>query len=182
MREVSFGQDGDFSISGMKNRINADLANAYGNLAQRVLSFIYKQCEGVIHTSGALEPQDTAILNGLETALIEVRSAIDHQALHKMCDAIWHCIYDANAYVDAEKPWSLRKENPERMQVVLYVLCNVIKRLALLTFPILPQASETMLRLLGESNFNFENFSDLIPDKRTIQEPHPVFPRIVDEV
>jgi methionyl-tRNA synthetase len=182
LREVSFGQDGDFSVSGMKNRINADLANAYGNLAQRVLSFIYKQCDGLIHASEAMEPQDTALLNGLERALTDVRSAIDHQALHKMCDAIWQCIYDANAYVDAEKPWSLRKENPERMHVVLYVLCNVIKRLALLTFPILPQASETMLKLLGESDFNFENFSDLIPDQRRIQEPSPVFPRIVDEV
>ena len=181
MREVSFGQDGDFSISGMKNRINADLANAYGNLAQRVLSFIYKQCDGIIHASADLEPQDKVILNGLETALTEVRTAIDHQALHKMCDSIWQCIYDANAYVDAEKPWSLRKENPERMKVVLYVLCNVIKRLALLTFPILPQASETMLRLLRESDFDLENFSALIPDQRIIQEPHPVFPRIVDE-
>jgi methionyl-tRNA synthetase len=181
LREVSFGQDGDFSVSGMKNRINADLANAYGNLAQRVLSFIYKQCEGVIPVSEALEPQDIAMLTGLESALTEVRSAVDQQALHKVCDAIWQCIYDANAYVDAEKPWSLRKENPDRMNTVLYVLCNVIKRLALLTFPILPTASERILRLLGETEFSYETFAALISDQRKINEPQPVFPRLVDE-
>lgn len=181
LKEVSFGQDGDFSVLGMKNRINSDLANAYGNLVQRVLSFIYKQCDGVIHASNTLEPQDIAILKGLETALCDVRNATDQQALHKVCDAIWQCIYDANAYVDAEKPWSLRKDNPVRMKTVLYVLCNVIKRLALLTFPILPTASEVILSILGETEFSYESFSALISDQRTISEPQPVFPRIVDE-
>ena len=182
LREVSFGHDGDFSVSGMKNRINADLANAYGNLVQRVLSFIFKQCEGVIHASSDLQPQDIQLLKDLEQALVEVRSAIEVQALHRVCDEIWKCIYDANAYVDTEKPWSLRKDNPKRMQVVLYVLCNVIKRLALLTFPILPKASELILRQLGESGFDYDGFAALIPDQRHIAEPSPVFPRIVDEV
>lgn len=182
LREVSFGQDGDFAITAMRNRINSDLANAYGNLVQRVLSFIYKQCDGTIHASKVQEPQDKAILQGLETALTEIRKAIDHQMLHKVCDAIWQCIYEANAYVDSEKPWSLRKENPERMKIVLYILCNVIKRLALLTFPILPKASETILRLLGETEFDFTNFDVLLPDQRSINEPFPVFPRIEEVV
>jgi methionyl-tRNA synthetase len=181
LREVSFGQDGDFSVLGMKNRINADLANAYGNLAQRVLSFIFKQCDGIIHATEVLEPQDKAMLKNLDSALTDVRAAIDQQALHKVCDVVWQCVYDANAYVDAEKPWSLRKENPERMNAVLYVLCNVIKRLALLTFPILPTASETILNLLGVSTFTYDVFDKLIPDQQKISEPQPVFPRIVDE-
>ena len=180
LREVSFGQDGDFSMPAMRNRINADLANAYGNLVQRVLSFIYKHCDGHVTADHPLDTVDTEVLNSLEKALIEVREAIDHQALHKVCDVIWQCIYAANAYVDAEKPWSLRKENPERMQAVLYVLCNVIKRLALLTFPILPQASEMILTMLGESQFDFAEFSRLLSD-RTIPEPSPVFPRIIEE-
>jgi methionyl-tRNA synthetase len=181
LREVSFGQDGDFSVSGMKNRINSDLANAYGNLAQRVLSFIFKQCDGIILATEALEPKDKTMLKNLDSALTDVRTAIDQQALHKVCDTIWQCIYEANAYVDAEKPWSLRKENPERMNAVLYVLCNVIKRLALLTFPILPTASEAILNLLGESTFTYDVFDVLISDQRKIKEPQPVFPRIVDE-
>lgn len=182
LREVSFGNDGDFSISGMRNRINADLANAYGNLVQRVLSFIYKQCDGVIYASDQLAPQDKLILSNLENALKDVREAIEHQALHKVCDAIWQCIYDANAYVDAEKPWSLRKENPERMKDVLYVLCNVIKRLALLTFPILPSASKTILLQLSVTKFVYENFTEMMPEKHSIEEPYPVFPRIAEEV
>lgn len=182
LREVSFGNDGDFSISGMRNRINADLANAYGNLVQRVLSFIYKQCDGVIYASDQLAPQDKLILSNLENALKDVRDAIEHQALHKVCDAIWQCIYDANAYVDAEKPWSLRKENPERMKEVLYVLCNVIKRLALLTFPILPSASKTILLQLGVTKFVYENFTEMMPEKHSIEEPYPVFPRVAEEV
>ncbi|MCP5322991.1 MAG: methionine--tRNA ligase [Candidatus Paracaedibacteraceae bacterium] len=182
LREVSFGNDGDFSILGMRNRINADLANAYGNLVQRVLSFIYKQCDGIIYAADQLEPQDKLILSNLEDALKDVREAIEHQALHKVCDAIWQCIYDANAYVDAEKPWSLRKENPERMKEVLYVLCNVIKRLALLTFPILPSASKTILLQLGVTKFVYENFTEMMPEKHSIEEPYPVFPRIAEEV
>jgi methionyl-tRNA synthetase len=146
------------------------------------LSFIYKQCDGIIHASNDLQPQDIALLKSLDQALIEVRSAIDVQALHRVCDEIWKCIYDANAYVDTEKPWSLRKDNPQRMQGVLYVLCNVIKRLALLTFPILPKASEMILRQLGETVFKYDHFDALISDQRTIGEPSPVFPRIVEDV
>jgi methionyl-tRNA synthetase len=178
LREVSFGQDGDFSVASMQNRINADLANAYGNLVQRVLSFIFKQCGGRIQSSEAFETQDTIMLEKLSSTLIEVRTFIDQQALHKVCDSIWQCIYDANAYIDNEKPWSLRTNNSERMSMVLYVLSNVIKRLALLTFPILPAASEAILRLLGETQFTFEDFDILLPNLRQIQEPNPIFPRI----
>lgn len=182
LREVSFGNDGDFSIVSMRNRINADLANAYGNLVQRVLSFIYKQCDGVLHVPTQLQSQDKAILTGLENCLLDMRNAVEHQALHKVCDVIWQCIYDANAYVDSEKPWSLRKENPERMQTVLYVLCNVIKRLALLTFPILPKASASILNFLGESEFSYQSFDVMLPDGIRIKEPHPLFPRIIEDV
>lgn len=181
LREVSFGQDGDFSISAMKNRINADLANSYGNLVQRVLSFIYKQCDGVIMASEDLTSEDNILLDSLDAALTSVRTFIDEQALHKVCDVIWQCIYDANAYIDTQKPWSLRKENVARMQVVLFVLTNVIKRLALLTFPILPKASEAILTTLGETQFSYTGFTDLLPDRRKINEPTPVFPRIVEE-
>jgi methionyl-tRNA synthetase len=182
LREVSFGQDGDFSVASMRTRINADLANSYGNLVQRVLSFVYKQCNGEIRITSALSIKDQAVLQELEEALKEVRRAIDQQALHRVCDAIWLCIYNANAYVDSEKPWSLRKESPERMQTVLYVLCNVIRRLALLTFPILPMASEMILRFLGETQFDFQAFETLLPTPHTIREPHPIFPRITEEV
>lgn len=178
LREVSFGQDGDFSITGMRSRINADLANAYGNLVQRVLSFVYKQCDGVITASDTLEHQDKLLLDGLEKALTEVRTAIDQQALHRVCESIWQCVYDANAYVDAEKPWSLRKENPERMTTVLYVLVNAIRKLALLTYPILPTSSAKILEILGEKDIQFNAFSNWIPSGLRIQEPQPIFPRI----
>lgn len=181
LREVSFGQDGDFSVNAMQNRINADLANAYGNLVQRVLSFVYKQCDGVLYAAKTLTPEDEALLNSTESALSRVREHIDEQALHKVCDAIWQCIYDANAYVDSQKPWALRKENVERMQDVLFVLANVIKRLALLTFPIMPKASEAILTTLGVSDFTYNTFAELLPNNHKIALPSPVFPRVETE-
>lgn len=181
LREVSFGQDGDFSIDAVKMRMNADLSNAYGNLAQRVLSFIQKQCDGQLDVQAELLAQDNAMLSEVNGALSQVRTHMDEQALHKVCDVIWGCIYSANAYVDAEKPWSLRKTDPARMQVVLYVLCNVIRKLALLTFPIMPKASEKMLSFLGEETHTYENYDTLLSKQLKINAPEPVFPRITEE-
>ncbi len=181
LREVSFGQDGDFSISSIQTRMNSDLSNAYGNLVQRVLSFIHKQCDGRLEVQSELLEQDHKILANLEVALELVRAAVNEQALHKVCDVIWKCVYEANAYVDVEKPWAMRKEDPVRMQTVLYVLCNIIRKLALLTFPIMPKASAKVLAFLNEEDMTYANYSKELPKQFNIAKPEPIFPRIIEE-
>jgi methionyl-tRNA synthetase len=180
LREVSFGQDGDFSITSLHNRINADLANAYGNLVQRVFSFVVKHCDGVLSKPSNFLSQDQKLLDSIEVCLSEVRTEIDHQALHKVCDSIWARIYEANSYVDAEKPWSLRESNPDRMRTILYVLCEVIRKLALLTMPILPTSSEKILEFLGLKDDSFQGFSEESTCIK-VQNPYPLFAKVVNE-
>ena len=145
LREVPFGNDGDFSRAAVINRINADLANDYGNLCQRVLSMIAKNCQGTV-PSPVEESADDAALNREAEALIgKVREHMEKQELHKALEAIFDVVGAANRYVDAQAPWALRKTDPERMGAVLYNLAETIRRLALLTQAFMPAASEKIL-------------------------------------
>src|SRR5262245_54386324 len=106
LREVMFGQDGNYSQEAIVNRINADLANNLGNLAQRSLSMIFKNCDGKIPTPGPLSEADTAILSAADALYAEAREAMNKQAVTKYLDAIWAVIADANRYFAAEEPWA----------------------------------------------------------------------------
>lgn len=179
MKEVSFGQDGDFSLPAIQARINADLANAYGNLVQRVFAFIVKQCGGVLEKPDSILPQDEALLKRMSTLLDEIKPEIDQQALHKVCDHIWARVYEANAYVDAEKPWSLKESDPARMRAILYTLSNVIKQLALLTAPLLPNTSVAIFKFLGLDMPTTFDSHDTLLERITIDSPTPLFMKIV---
>ena len=129
LREVPFGNDGDFSHSAMVNRMNGELANDYGNLAQRVLSMVAKNCGGTVPTPGEFTDDDKALLDPAAALLGQVRDALDRQAFHEALEAIWTVIRAANAYVDHQAPWKLRKEDPARMATVLYVLADTSAKL-----------------------------------------------------
>src|SRR5262249_37455067 len=104
LREVPFGQDGDFSQAAVVRRINKDLANGLGNLAQRVLSFIQKNAGAAVPKPGSYTDQDSKLLDGAAGLLAAMRGALAEQAFHKALDALWQIIGDANRYVDAEAP------------------------------------------------------------------------------
>lgn len=110
LRDLSFGQDGDFSKTAFINRLNTDLANAYGNLCQRVFSFIYKNADAVIPTPAEFTSEDKALMAMPKSVLGNLRNAIDHFHLHRYGEAIWQIIGEGNRYVDAQKPWSLKKK------------------------------------------------------------------------
>ena len=181
LREVPFGNDGDFSHRAMVNRMNGELANDYGNLAQRVLSMIAKNGGGKVPAPGALTGADEGLLAEAHELIVQVRESMDVQAFHTVLEAIWGVVRAANGYVDQEAPWKLAKEDIERMGTVLYVLAETIRHLALLTQPFMPDASARILDQLAVPE-DARTFGHLGPDhalKADTQLPAPegVFPR-----
>lgn len=184
LREIPFGQDGDFSRAALEQRINSDLANDFGNLAQRVLSFVYKNAEAKVPTPTSLEAQDKALLIEAQELLPRLRENFEKQELHRMIEAIWELVGAANRYVDAEQPWALKKTNPERMATVLYVLLEILRHLAFYIFPVMPQTSMKLLHLLGISTppLCFKDLQETsLPSGGSLPQPEGLFPRIEKE-
>jgi methionyl-tRNA synthetase len=183
LREVPFGADGYISHETMTGRINGDLANDFGNLAQRVLSMVAKNCAGQVPEPGALTEADRALIDKTGALLPQLRQAYEVQAFHKALEATWAVIADANRYVDEQAPWVLRKSDPPRMATVLYVLCDVIRRLAILTQPVMPEAMARMLVQLGvaEDVRSFAALDSPLVPGTALPKPQGVFPRYVEE-
>ncbi|MBL0941823.1 MAG: methionine--tRNA ligase [Alphaproteobacteria bacterium] len=183
MREIPFGGDGDFSEAALIKRTNADLANDFGNLCQRVLSFVYRNAGAKIPQPGPLTSPDQALLDQAHTLVEIVRKYAEVQALSKMCETIWVLVGEANRYIDSEQPWSLRKTDSTRMETVLYVLMNVIRHLAVVASPIIPKAASQILNFLSvpEDQRDFHALKNWELTPRTVlPEPQGVFPRIVE--
>ena len=181
MRELPFGNDGNFSHTAMVNRINSDLANDFGNLAQRVLSMINKYCDGLVPTPGMLKVDDSALLVSARELLDKMRGHIEVQAIHLALSDLWDLIGQANRYVDLQAPWALQKTDPERMTTVLYVLAEVIRHLAILAQPVVPNGAGKMLDQL-EIPQNQRHFSQLgevsmLVPGTPLPTPRGIFPR-----
>jgi methionyl-tRNA synthetase len=184
LREIVFGQDGSYSKDAIVNRINADLANNLGNLAQRSLSMINKNCEGRVPQPGVFSPADEAMLAAADGLYAQARAAMDKQAITRYLDAVWAVLGEANRYFDAEAPWSLKKTDPARMATVLYVTAEVVRQVAILIQPVLPQAGAKLLEQLAQGK-DGRSFAALGAGGRlvagtTLPAPAGVFPRYVD--
>ncbi|HFC05109.1 MAG TPA: methionine--tRNA ligase, partial [Rhizobiales bacterium] len=181
LREVPFGKDGNYSVKAIINRVNADLANDIGNLAQRSLSMIAKNCNGKVPDCGELTDDDKAILNDAKALLETVRAHHDKQAIHRALEAIWRVIGDANKYFAGQEPWALKKSDPERMETVLYVTAELIRQFAILTQPYIPAGAGQMLDLLAVAK-DKRKFTDLatpLASSEELPKPSGVFPRYV---
>ena len=184
LREVPFGNDGDFSHKQMINRINADLANSFGNLAQRTLSMIVKNCDGQVPQPGAFSADDESLLAQSEALLDKLRDRFSKQVFHDALEDIWVVVRAANGYVDTQAPWTLRKTDPARMATVLYVLAETVRRLSLLLQAITPDAAAKLLDQLAvpSSQRGFAYFGKDYALKPGLSLPAPagVFPRYVE--
>ncbi|MDZ4735139.1 MAG: methionine--tRNA ligase [Rhodospirillaceae bacterium] len=185
LREMPFGNDGDFSHQAMVSRMNGDLANDLGNLAQRVLSMLQRYLDGTMPAlpADALTTADRKLLDAAGAILLEtVRGHMQTQMFHKALDAIWQIVGDANRYVDEQAPWSLKKTDEARMAIVLGVLVNVIRRLALLVQPFVPQSAAKLLDqvVVPETVRNFAQFEMLVEARTQLPKPEGVFPRFVE--
>jgi methionyl-tRNA synthetase len=184
LREVPFGQDGNYSREGIMQRINADLANDLGNLAQRSLSMIAKSCGGSVPKPGKFTQADETILAAADSLLPRVEAAIDEFAIHRALEIVWALIADANRYFAAEEPWAHKKTNPERMATILYVTAEVTRQIGILVQPVMPESAGKLLDQLGAPE-NARDFSSLGPNGRLkpgteLPPAQPVFPRHVE--
>ena len=167
LREVSFGQDGSYSADAIVNRANAELANSFGNLAQRTLSMIVKNLGGVIPAAGEAA-EDLQLLDLVRKATIEeLPQAFDRFAFSVGIEAWLRAVFACNAYVDTQAPWALRKTDPDRMAAVLGTLVAAVRELALAIEPIIPESARKLLSLIeaGEGG-------------APIPQPTPLFPRL----
>ncbi|MGH6662584.1 MAG: methionine--tRNA ligase [Rhodospirillales bacterium] len=181
LREVPFGNDGDFSHAAIVNRMNGELANDYGNLAQRVLSMIARNCSGKVPAPGPFDAADERLLEAACGLLGRVREAIDGQAFHEALEALWMVVRAANVYVDTQAPWKLAKEDPKRMATVLYTLAETIRHLAILTQPFMPASSARILDQLavpaGARSFAALGPGGALKPGTPLPKPEGVFPR-----
>lgn len=185
LREVPFGQDGNYSHEAIVNRINADLANDLGNLAQRSLSMVAKAFGGVLPKPGALSASDNAILSAADGMLEAAREHMKTLQLHQVLNAVWSVVADANRYFAAEAPWAVAKTDPQRQGTILYVTAEVLRRVAILAQPFVPSSAAQMLELLaipaGERAFDSLDAERRITAGRLLPPPRPVFPRFVEK-
>ncbi|MBR1136220.1 MULTISPECIES: methionine--tRNA ligase [Bradyrhizobium] len=184
LREVPFGQDGNYNHEAIVARINADLANDLGNLAQRSLSMIAKQLGGQLPEPGEFSANDRAILAEADAMIGAARKAMATQQIHQWLNAVWSVVAEANRYFAGEAPWALAKTDPKRQHTVLYVTAEVIRQVAILTQPVMPTASAKLLDSLGipEDERNFARLGGEIRIAAGTQLPAPqaVFPRYIE--
>ncbi len=186
LREVSFGQDGNYSEEAIGRRINADLANGIGNLASRSLSMIFKNCDGVVPVCGPLIDEDKAMLAAVDSVLEEARDEMGRFMIHKALGAIIGIVSEADRYFDSQAPWALKKTDPERMATVLYVTAEVVRQIGILLQPFTPQAAARLLDLvaapLDSRSFKSLGSTGRLAAGTAIAQPSPVFPRYVAPV
>jgi len=184
LREVPFGQDGNYSHEAIVNRTNADLANDLGNLAQRSLSMIAKQFGGVLPQPAALSAADQGILAAADRMIEKARDAMATQQLHQVLNAVWAVVAEANRYFAGEAPWALAKTDPARQATVLYVTAEVLRQIAILAQPFVPRSAEKLLDLLAvpadERSFVFLGGKHRIAAGAKLPAPAPVFPRYIE--
>jgi methionyl-tRNA synthetase len=182
LREVPFGQDGNYSHEAIINRINADLANDLGNLAQRSLTMVARQFGGALPKPGSFSAADETILAAADAMLAKAREFMTTQQLHQVLNTVWAAVADANRYFAGEAPWALAKTDPARQATVLYVTAEVLRQVAILCQPFMPESAGKLLDLLAipADRRSFADFSTRIAAGATLPAPSPVFPRYIE--
>jgi methionyl-tRNA synthetase len=162
--------------------MNGDLANDLGNLAQRVLSMIAKNCGGILPVPGTFTPADQALLDAAGALHGRVSAEIDRQAFHAALEAVWQVVGAANRYVDEQAPWALRKTDQARMGTVLYVVAEIVRRIAILIQPFMPESGAKLLDQLAvpPDRRSFASLDQALAGGSALPAPSGVFPRFVE--
>jgi methionyl-tRNA synthetase len=185
LAEVTFGNDGSYSPEAIVLKSNSDLANSFGNLAQRTLSFIAKNLEGRL-PSGAQAAPDTELSEFVGTSCgVEIPRALNDLAPSVAIETWMRAVFACNAYIDAQAPWALRKTDPARMEAVLATLYVAIGQLAIAIWPIIPASADALLDQMGVpanarsyDGLASDWYADLAASGFTLSPPKPLFPRL----
>ena len=184
LREVPFGQDGNYSHEAIVNRINADLANDLGNLAQRSLSMIAKNLNGVMPAFAQPEASDRELLEQAYGLVDKARAAMNDLALHTLLAETWKVVADANRYFASEEPWIKRKTDQARFEAILAVTAEVLRVIAIIAQPTIPESAGRLLDILGVPAdlrmFSHTNAGYRVDAGTILPPPQPIFPRYVE--
>ena len=175
-----FGNDGDFSRDAIAQRINADLSNNFGNLIQRICLFINKNCNSTISNSSDYNEEDSKLLKFSINKFDKYCQYMTEQNIDKSLKEVFELLTETNIYVDKQAPWTLKKTNLERMNTVLFISLEIIRRSSLLLFPIMPQSCRKVLSMLNvdKKDITLKNYQIIQFKTYKINESHPIFPRI----
>ena len=186
LREVAFGQDGSWSPEAIVTRANAELANSFGNLAQRSLSMIFKNMDGIIKADCEESEADTALFAAVAEGVAGLRKGFTDLAFSDGLEAWMRAVFACNQYVDEQAPWTLRKTDPARMEAVLMTLFRVVRDLAIAVRPVVPTAIDNLLNQMGVASdargydalIDAEWFTTLATGGFKVEKPEGVFPRL----
>ncbi len=183
LREVPFGNDGVFTHKALISRLNTELANDLGNLAQRTLSLIARNCDGRLPGRGEMGVEDSELLAAADRIIPALRERMDRQALHEALEEVWKVIRAGNAYIDRQAPWALRKTDPRRMAAVLRVLADALRVVATVLQPFMPGSMGNMLDQLGVGPDlrTVATLRQAVPAGTVLPAPQGVFPRFVED-
>ncbi len=185
VKEVSLGNDGSISLENLKNCINNDLANNYGNLCQRVFSFIKKNCDNKIPINSKLNKSDKRLLDNLKNSVPELISLMNNQELNEYIKKVVSFSFDANKYFNDSEPWAVKKKDPERMNAILFTIVEQIKNISILLNPIIPNATNKVLNMINipVENIRIDKIKDenILNNKKELGNLEILFTKIEDD-
>jgi len=183
MKEVSHGSDGNISLKNMENCINSDLANNFGNLCQRVFSFIKTNCSNKVKKSKNVTNSDKQLLEKTKNLTKDLRSYMDNQNLNNYIKSVIDISFLTNKYINDEEPWKLKNSNVERMNNVLFIALEQIAKISILLSPIIPIATSKVLDALkiqhNLRNFSFFNNENIFSDEINIDNLDKLFKKFI---
>ena len=180
-REVPFGNDGDFSKKAISKRVNADLSNNLGNLVQRSCTFAKKNNNSeIVNNFRNINKEDKYLIDFSIKTLENYQIFMNNQEIDKSLKCIFDLLTETNIYFDKQAPWNLKKDNSERMNIVISITIEMIRRSSILLYPVIPSSIESIFSLinLDKNKNNIKNYSLLPSKKLHINDPKPIFPRI----
>jgi methionyl-tRNA synthetase len=176
--EMMLGNDGDFSKLSFNKKIN-ELADDVGNLLQRVLTLINKNCEGCVPKKGTLHSEDEELLRQAKEAKSLIRNQLEELNIKGICDITIEIARSANRYTNKQEPWKLAKSDRQRMETVLYVLFDVLRIVGIYLEPVIPSSSEKLFKQLGVSDdlTSLDSVDADLPSSIRIGIPSVLFPK-----
>jgi len=182
MKEVSHGSDGNISLKSLENCINSDLANNYGNLCQRVFSFIKNNCDSTVTRNKNLSIESKKLIDETKNLTKELRNEMDNQNLNNYIKSVINISFLTNKFINDEEPWKLKKTNPEKMNEILHLALEQISKISILLNPIIPEATEKVLNALNVNkksrDLSFLDNKNVLNDKVKIEEFEILFKKI----